>query len=138
MTYSADGSGAAGAAVAIVAVGETPYAEAAGDRSDLSLSAEDLALIDRVAAAGTPIVLIVVSGRPLIVGPALDKASAVVAAWLPGTEGRGVSDVLFGDHPPTGKLAFTWARSMDQLPPGEARSREALFPAGFGLTYAKS
>ena len=138
VTYSADGRGAAGADVAIVAVGETPYAEGAGDRSDLSLPAADLALVDRVAAAGVPVVLIVVSGRPMILGAALDKASAVVAAWLPGTEGSGVSDVLFGDHPPSGKLAFTWPRSMDQVPTGAAGARAALFPVGFGLTYPRS
>lgn len=130
VTFSADdGSAAAGADVALVVVGETPYAEGVGDLSDLSLSEADHALVDRVAATGTPLVLVVISGRPLILGRALDKASAVVAAWLPGTEGAGVSDVLLGKRAPTGKLSFSWPRSMEQFR-GEPR-----FPQGFGLKY---
>jgi hypothetical protein len=61
-------------------------------------------------------VVVVVSGRPLILGDALSQADAVVAAWLPGTEGQGVADVLFGDYKPTGKLSFTWPRTMAQIP----------------------
>ena len=83
---------------------------------------------------------VVYSGRPLILGPVLARAKAVVAAWLPGTEGRGISDVLFGDHAPTGKLGFTWPRSMDQVPinVGEPSAAESLFPFGFGLTYERA
>jgi beta-glucosidase len=121
VSFSADDGGAAtGADVAIVVVGEMPYAEGVGDRSDLSLAEADLALIDKVAATGASLVLVLISGRPLILGRALEKASAVVAAWLPGTEGGGVSDVLLGKRKPTGKLGFSW-------PP--------LFPLGFGLSY---
>ena len=89
-----------------------------------------------VKAAGIPVVVVVVSGRPLILGKALDMADAVVAAWLPGTEGQGVADVLFGDYKPTGKLSVTWPRSMDQVPinVGDARY-DPLFAYGFGLTY---
>jgi beta-glucosidase len=136
ITYAADGGGAAGADVAVVVVGETPYAEFMGDRTDLSLSPADLALLAKVKATGVPVVLVVLSGRPLILGAALDQASAVVAAWLPGTEGQGVADVLFGDHKPTGKLSFTWPRSMAQVPinVGDA-AYDPLFPYGFGLTY---
>jgi beta-glucosidase len=133
VTFSADdGSAAAGADVAIVVVGEMPYAEGVGDRSDLSLAEGDLALIDKVAATGAPLVLVVISGRPMILGRALEKAHAVVAAWLPGTEGGGVSDVLLGKRVPTGKLSFSWPRSMDQLP---LHDGGALFPLGFGLAY---
>jgi beta-glucosidase len=137
VTFSADGGdAAAGADVAIVIVGEMPYAEGVGDRSDLSLPDADLALIDKVAATGTPLVLVVISGRPLILGRAPEQASAIVAAWLPGTEGSGVSDVLLGKHKPNGKLGFSWPRSMNQLPlhAGDARY-DPLFPLGFGLTY---
>ena len=137
VTFSADdASAAAGADLAIVVVGEMPYAEGVGDRSDLSLAEADLALIDNVAATGTPLALVVISGRPLILGRALEKASSVVAAWLPGTEGGGVSDVLLGKRAPTGKLSFSWPRSMDQLPlrAGDAKY-DPLFPLGFGLTY---
>lgn len=136
VTHSRDGSGAAGADVGIVVVGETPYAEMRGDREDLSLAPEDLAAIRAVKAAGVPVVVVVISGRPLIINEALEAADAVVAGWLPGTEGLGITDVLFGDHRPTGKLPVSWPRSNHQLPinagdPGY----DPLFPYGFGLTY---
>ena len=136
VTYARDGLGAGGADVAVVVVGETPYAEYKGDRDDLSLSKEDRAAIAAVKKAGVPLVLVVVSGRPLILGDAAGMADAVVAAWLPGTEGQGVADVLFGDYKPTGKLPFSWPRSMNQIPinVGDAKY-DPLFAYGFGLTY---
>ncbi len=136
VTYTEDGSGAEGADVGVVVVGETPYAEGFGDRADLSLSKDDVAAIENVKKAGIPLVLVVVSGRPLILGDAAGAADAIVAAWLPGSEGDGVADVLFGDYKPTGKLAFTWPKSMDQLPLHiGSPSYEPLFAYGFGLTY---
>ena len=109
-------------------IGETPYAEGVGDRTDLSLSAEDVAAVRAVQAAGVPTVVVLVSGRPLILDPILGDADAIVAAWLPGTEGAGVADVLFGDYAPTGKLSHSWPRSdgpdPDQL--GRRRLRPAL------------
>jgi beta-glucosidase len=136
VTTSPDGSGADGANVAVVVVGETPYAEGAGDRSDLTLGADDQAVIARVKAAGVPTVVVLLSGRPLIINDALASADAFVAAWLPGTEGQGVADVLFGDYPPTGKLSHSWPRSMAQVPIniGDA-GYDPLFPYGFGLSY---
>ncbi len=136
VTYAKDGTGAAGADVAIVVVGEGPYAEFKGDRDDLSLSKEDQLAVANARAAGVPVVLVVVSGRPLILGDALAQSDAVVAAWLPGSEGAGVADVLFGDHKPTGKLSFSWPRSMAQIPVnvGDA-TYDPLFKYGFGLTY---
>lgn len=136
VTYSADGSGASGADVAVVVVGETPYAEMFGDREDLSLSEADLAAVAEAKKAGIPVVVVLLSGRPMIVGPALESSDAFVAAWLPGTEGDGVADVLFGDYQPTGKLPFTWPRSMDQLPINVGdEPYDPLFELGFGLTY---
>jgi beta-glucosidase len=137
VTYSADGRGADGADVAVVVVGEAPYAEGVGDRADLALAADDVAVVDAIAAAGVPIVLVVYSGRPLILGRVLDRAAAVVAAWLPGTEGRGMTDVLFGDYAPRGKLGFAWPRSMLEITKrsGDA-AYDPLFPVDFGLTYA--
>jgi len=116
VAYAKDGGGAAGADVAVAVVGETPYAEMLGDREDLTLAKEDLDVVANLKKAGIPLVVVVVAGRPLILGDALEMADAVVAAWLPGTEGAGVADVLFGDYKPTGKLSFSWPRSMGQIP----------------------
>ena len=134
VTYTKDGTGAAGADVGVVVVGETPYAEFFGDRADLSLAPEDRDAIANVRKDGVPVVVVVVSGRPLILGDVAETADAIVAAWLPGTEGQGVADVLFGDHKPTGKLSFTWPRSMAQVPINAGDSPyDPLYPHGFGL-----
>jgi beta-glucosidase len=136
VTTSLDGSGAAGADVAVVVVGEAPYAEGLGDRSDLALGADDVAVVERVKRAGVPTVVVLVSGRPLIIDRALALSDAFLAAWLPGTEGQGVADVLFGDFPPSGKLSHSWPRSMSQVPINAGDpSYDPLFPYGYGLTY---
>ena len=136
VTFAADGSGAAGADVAIVVVGEDPYAEFHGDREDLALADADQKAVAAVRQAGVPVVTVLISGRPLILGSALEASDAIVAAWLPGTEGDGVADVLFGRHAPTGKLPFTWPRSMDQIPMNVGDPKyDPLFPFGFGLAY---
>jgi beta-glucosidase len=136
VTFTEDGSGAAGADVGVVVIGERPYAEGDGDRSDLSLDDEDRAAVAAVRAAGVPVVVVLISGRPLILGDVLDRSDAIVAAWLPGTEGDGVADVLFGDHEPTGRLSFTWPRSIDQLPLNVGdEDYDPLFPFGHGLGY---
>jgi len=134
VTFSATGTGAAGHDVAIVVVGEAPYAETSGDSSNLSLSSTDITTINRVRDSGVPYVVILVSGRPMIITSQLADADAFVAAWLPGTEGDGVAQVLFGDYPFTGKLSFTWPNSMSQIPIniGDA-TYNPLFPYGFGL-----
>ncbi len=136
VTFSKDGSGARGADYGVVVVGETPYAEGTGDREDLSLDREDAEAIDHMKRAGIPVVVVLISGRPLILGDALAKADAFVAAWLPGTEGQGVTDVLFGDYRPTGKLSFTWPRTNAQIPINVGdRGYNPLFPYGYGLTF---
>jgi beta-glucosidase len=114
-----------------------PYAEMHGDRKDLQVAAEDIALVKKVRAAGIPVITILLSGRPLILGQLLDESDALVAAWLPGTEGQGIADVLFGDYAPTGKLPCTWPRSMVQLAHKTDQNTQVvpLFPYGFGLTY---
>jgi len=136
VTFSKDGTGGAGASVGVVVVGETPYAEGRGDTNDLNLAAEDAQAIANVKRAGIPVAVILLSGRPMVLGDALEKSDAFLAAWLPGTEGDGVADVLFGDYKPTGKLSFSWPRSMAQVPihQGDA-NYDPLFPYGFGLTY---
>lgn len=135
VTFSKDGSDAAGADVAVVVVGETPYAEFFGDSRDLALSPEDQETIARAKAAGVPVVVVVLSGRPLILGPALEKADALLAAWLPGSEGEGVVDVLFGAAP-VGKLPMAWPRSVDPAAP--RLDGDPLFAFGYGLTYTKA
>ena len=136
VTHSKDGTGAEGADVAVVVIGETPYAEGVGDREDLSLAPEDVAAVENLKRAGLPVVAVLVTGRPVILEPILAKCEAVVAAWLPGTEGQGVADVLFGDYRPTGKLSFSWPRSNAQLPINAGDRRyNPLFRYGYGLTY---
>jgi beta-glucosidase len=136
VTFSADGAGASGATIAVVVIGETPYAEGRGDRESLSLSPDDLGVITNVKGAGIPIVVVLLSGRPLIINDALAQCDAFVAAWLPGTEGRGVADVLFGDYKPTGKLSCSWPRTMEQIPINSGDSNyDPLFPYGYGLSY---
>jgi beta-glucosidase len=139
VVYSPNGTGAKGANVGIAVIGEAPYAEINGDRKDLHLGEDDLTVIENLRAAGIPVVVILISGRPMILGSALDGADAFIAAWLPGTEGQGVADVLFGDFPPTGKLSHSWPRSMAQIPINSGdREYSPLFPYGFGMTYEKS
>jgi beta-glucosidase len=124
--------------VAIVVVGETPYAEGSGDRKaqDLVLTAEQRDLISRYHDAGKKVVVVLVSGRPLLVDQELGQSSAFVAAWLPGSEGRGIAEVLFGDYGFKGRLGFSWPRSAVQIPINVGdRDYEPLFPYGFGLTY---
>ncbi len=136
VTFSADGTGAAGADVGVVVVGETPYAEMFGDRDELSLAQDDIAAIENMKKTGVPVVVILLSGRPLHIEKVLDKSDAFVAAWLPGTEGHGVADVLFGDYKPTGKLSFSWPRSKAQMPVNVGdRDYDPLFKYGFGLSY---
>ena len=136
VTYSKDGTGAEGADVGLVVIGETPYAEMFGDRTDLTLAAEDVAAVENMKRAGLPVVAVLLSGRPMILGDVLARCDAFVAAWLPGTEGQGVTDVLFGDHRPTGKLSFSWPRSMSEIPVNVGdRPYDPLFPYGFGLTF---
>jgi len=119
----------------VVVVGEMPYAEMKGDRSDLNLSPADVALVQKAKAAGVPVVTLLLSGRPLILGPALDASDAFVAAWLPGTEGQGVADVLFGDYKPTGTLPRQWPRDNDGLATKAVQptASEPLFPRGFSV-----
>lgn len=137
VTYSRDASAPLdGHDVGVVVVGETPYAEGQGDVGvngrTLNLTGADRAAIDRVCGAMDCVVL-VVSGRPLLLGD-LSRVEAVVAAWLPGTEGDGVADPLFGAVPYTGRLPFTWFRGEEQVPinVGDA-SYDPLYPYGWGL-----
>ncbi|EEF38424.1 beta-glucosidase BoGH3B [Ricinus communis] len=119
---------------AIVVVGELPYAETFGDRLNLTIAEPGPTVITNVCGS-VKCVVVVVSGRPLVIEPHISPIDALVAAWLPGSEGQGVADVLFGDYGFTGKLPRTWFKYVDQLPMnvGDAHY-DPLFPYGFGLT----
>jgi len=141
--------------VAIVVIGEAPYAEGMGDirhggavargsgvqrmtnlapyGTTLVLAErhpEDLATIERIRAQGIPVITVLVSGRPLVTNAELATSQAFVAAWLPGSEGAGVADVLFGDAPFRGTLPFTWPATDE----GAFGRVQAAFPRGYGLT----
>ncbi|MEP7018116.1 MAG: glycoside hydrolase family 3 C-terminal domain-containing protein, partial [Actinomycetota bacterium] len=103
---------------------------------DMQLSAADKAAVDKVCSAASKCVVVVVSGRPLILDPKqLSEIDGLVAAWLPGGEGAGVADTLFGTAPFSGKLPVTWPRTLAQEPIniGDA-NYDPLYPDGFGLT----
>lgn len=138
LTYSKDASApTTGYDVGVVVVGETPYAEGVGDvgnGNDLALSAADQAAVDKVCAAMKCAVLIV-SGRPQLIGDRLGGIDALVASWLPGTEGDGVADVLYGRRAFTGQLPVTWPKSEAQLPINVGDpAYDPQFPYGWGLT----
>ncbi|KAK9755727.1 hypothetical protein RND81_01G045700 [Saponaria officinalis] len=124
---------------AIVAVGEPPYAEFRGDNSELTIPFNGVDLISAVADK-IPTLVILVSGRPLVLQPwLLDKMDALIAAFLPGSEGDGVTDLLFGDCEFEGLLPVTWFKSVKQLPLFAGQnSYDALFPLGFGLKLDKT
>jgi beta-glucosidase len=149
VTYSEDASApTAGSDVGIVVVGETPYAEGFGDvggplwqdngvprpPKDMQLSAADRTAVDRVCGTIDRCVVLVVAGRPLIVTGQLAEMDALVASWLPGSQGEGVADVLFGKRPFGGRLPQTWPRSVAQEPINVGdRDYRPLFPYGWGL-----
>ena len=132
ITFSPNARDLQNADVVIAVVGEPPYAEMKGDREQLNLSAEDMALIAWAKASGKPVVTILYSGRPLILDSALADSTAFIAAWLPGTEGLGMTDVLFGDYKFTGKLPRVWPADNQHLRTADA-AQKPLFPFGFGL-----
>jgi beta-glucosidase len=138
VTYTLDGTGAEGASLGIAVIGELPYAEGVGDRGNLSLDAQDIEVVKNLKGAGIPVAVIIISGRPLIVNEILPQTDALLASFLPGTEGQGIADVLFGDCNPAGKLSFSWPKSNDQLPLNANRPEEKydpLFKLGYGLSY---
>jgi beta-glucosidase len=121
---------------AIIVIGENPYTEMIGDSDSLFLSEEDLATIAEVKALKIPYVVVLITGRPLIVSQEIEQSNAFMVAWLPGTEGNGVSDVLFGDVSPSGKLSFSWPKNMQNVPVNyDDNVYDPLFKMGYGLTY---
>ena len=145
--------------MAIVVIGETPYAEGMGDirtGEDVIVQAgsqingllkvlepygdtmiladlhpEDLEVIKNITSKGIPVITLLISGRPLVINRELDASSAFVAAWLPGSEGQGVADVLFGDEDFSGKLSFSWPKDPDDRNNVGDEGYDPLFPYGF-------
>ncbi|XP_008457393.2 uncharacterized protein LOC103497095 isoform X1 [Cucumis melo] len=123
---------------AIVAIGESPYAEFTGDDCKLMIPFNGNDIVKAVASK-IPTLVILISGRPLVLEPTvMENAEALIAAWLPGSEGNGITDVIFGDYDFTGRLPVTWFRTVEQLPVhAENNLQDSLFPFGFGLSYDK-
>jgi len=149
VNYALDGSATGNSAVGIAVIGETPYSEGCGDiptpvggdlcsnrPSTLQVDSADVAVVQKLKNAGLKTVVVLVAGRPLIIDQILPLADAIVMAWLPGTEATGITDVLFGDVHPTGKLPLSWPVSEAQIPikKGDA-NYNPLYPYGYGLTY---
>ena len=150
VTYSADASAPIGAGdVGVVVVGETPYAEGFGDVGSpvwahgtarqkepklLTLQPADRAVVGKVCGAAARCVVLIVSGRPQVITDQLGGIDALVASWLPGGEGAGVADVLFGRRPFTGELSMSWPRSAGQVPVNVGdETYQPLYPYGWGL-----
>lgn len=134
VNYSPDGNDLKTPDVVIAVIGEEPYAEFKGDRQDLSVSVADTALIAKAKSAKVPVVTLLYSGRPLVLGSALGDSDVFIAAWLPGTEGEGMTDVLFGNYAPIGKLPRVWPANNEQLSVDHLAG-EPQFAMGFGLNY---
>lgn len=150
VNYALDGSATGnGSTVGIAVIGETPYSEGCGDipnpqggsscanrPNTLSVDSADVAVVQKMKNAGLKTVVVLVTGRPLIIDQLLPIADAIIVAWLPGSEGAGVTDVLFGDVKPTGKLPHSWPRSMSQIPINVGDTAyDPLYPYAYGLTY---
>lgn len=134
---SEDGSFTARPDAAIVVFGEQPYAEFAGDRKTMVFSDEEgLELLRKFEAEGIPAVAVFLSGRPLWMNRELNAADAFVASWLPGSEGAGVADVLFGKVQASGRLSFSWPADCGGAPVNG--SQGALFGVGYGLSLGET
>ncbi|WP_139903207.1 glycoside hydrolase family 3 N-terminal domain-containing protein [Clostridium thermarum] len=136
VTYNKRGRASADNDVALVFIGETPYAESNGDKSTdaLKLDSEDLTTLKNIKETNPdlPIVAVLVTGRPITIADQIEDFDGLIAAWLPGTEGQGIADVLLGDYDFTGKLTFTWPWYAKDIPL-KHEAGKALFNYGYGL-----
>lgn len=135
VVYLKDGNFEDKAEVGIAVVAENPYSEGVGDREDLSLPDADKQLIRKMRQQCEKLILVLYSGRPLIITDIVEECDVIVAAWLPGSEADAIADVLTGDYPFVGKLPYTWPRSMKQVPLSALRNSDEnpLWEFGFGL-----
>ncbi|MGY6743672.1 MAG: glycoside hydrolase family 3 protein [Cecembia sp.] len=134
--------------VALVVVGETPYAEFFGDIGgemnlfQLTLTERHQNYIQNYVERGIPTVVLLISGRPLVVTHEIEQSNAFIAAWLPGSEGDGIAEVLYGAYDFKGKLPHSWPKSVEDYhgkygPNYWDDTIMPLFPLGFGLSYDK-
>jgi len=136
VTYDPSANNLSKEDIVIAVIGEYPYAEGYGDDPSIELNSHDKAVLERCYESGNQMIVIMLSGRPLVINDHVKKWNGFIAAWLPGMAGEGVSDVVFGDYSPTGKLSFSWPRNTGQLPLNEGDlNYDPLFPFGHGLTY---
>lgn len=135
VVYSVNGTTSESVDYAVVVVGETPYAEGQGDSPIPQLTSSDLSVITNIKQLNIPYVVLLLSGRPLIITNTIEEADAFIACWLPGTEALGITDVLFGDYGFVGKLSHSWPSSISQEPLNWGQSPYyPLHSYGFGLT----
>lgn len=127
ITYSPNATKIAKNSVVIAVIGEYPYAEGYGDDGDLSLNPADLEILKRVNKSGNKLIVVILSGRPLLLHEQIDDFDAFVAAFLPGMAGEGIADVIFGDTQPNAKLNFVW--------PTSSEGTGVLYEVGHGLNY---
>jgi len=125
VTYAANGRATGTFDAVIAVIGEDPYAETEGDRFDnIDIRPQDADMLKEVYGYGCPVIVIMLSGRPMTIGNEYQKWDAFIAAWLPGSEGAGIADVLFGDRDFTGRTPYTWRKTING---------DVLYPFGFGL-----
>ena len=147
MFFSESGDDAANADKIVVVVGENPYAEQYGDCEVPDLSGcPNASLIEKCFGSGKPVILLMITGRPLLIDNEIGWCKAIVAAWQPGGEGGGVADVLYGDDDFSGRLTHSWPAAAEQIPvntgPVYADEKhgsggDPLFPYGYGLRYGQ-
>jgi beta-glucosidase len=125
ITYAEDGKARGTFDAVIAVIGEDPYAETEGDRTSINIRTRDMNMLREAYGYNCPVIVIMLSGRPMTIGDEYQKWDAFIAAWLPGTEGGGIADVLFGSEDFTGRTAYTWRKTI---------KGEIMYPFGFGLT----
>jgi len=136
LTYDPRANNIDGNGVIIAVIGEYPYAEGYGDNGELAISPFDQSVLEKCYASNKELIVIMLSGRPLIINKHIDNWDSFLAAWLPGMAGEGVIDVLYGNYNPTGKLSFSWPKNITQIPIDVKDSDyDPLFKFGFGLRY---
>lgn len=139
IVYSENGDTSDSFETAVVVIGENPYAEGAGDRTSLNIESNQLELVKKLKESGLKVITILVSGRPMIISEVLPYTDAFIAVWLPGTEGDGIAEVLFGDFEPKGLSSHTWPREMNQIPINYGdENYNPLFAYKHGITHFPS